>query len=347
MRSLRDSRSEPYTVDQQHLRGWTLALEPASTPNEPLLVLRPAAALPQDLFRQVFARTMESYTALAGSAMPIVLRGEYRQGVGDQMTLNQLLAAARTAGLGQASMVPRCLVHRRTACLEAYSRCIWRCSTLQMWPAFDSSSVWMLGASRQSCSSRAQTRISTDGSRCESMRQPNAWRRSTSPTRMGLYDIPVTTLDGRVITLEGYRGQALLIVNVASRCGFTPQYRGLEECPDVIGIGLSCSDFRAISSVDRSQGTKQTSGSSAQSSTTSRSRCSPRSTSMVRRAPALSVSQVRKEGLAGARIDCVELHQVPREQGRRSPAAIRPSDEPRAHRTRPRISDLRPVGRVR
>jgi hypothetical protein len=55
MRSLRDSRSEPYTVDQQHLRGWTLALEPASTPNQPLLVLRPAAALPQDLFRQVFA----------------------------------------------------------------------------------------------------------------------------------------------------------------------------------------------------------------------------------------------------------------------------------------------------
>ena len=46
---------------------------------------------------------------------------------------------------------------------------------------------------------------------------------------MGLYDIPVTTLDGRVITLEGYRGQVLLIVNVASRCGFTPQYTGLEE----------------------------------------------------------------------------------------------------------------------
>jgi hypothetical protein len=115
MRSLRDSRSEPYTVDQQHLRGWVLALEPASMPNEPLLVLRPAAALPQDLFRQVFARTMESYTALAGSAMPIVLRGEYDKVVGDQMTQDQLLAAARAAGLEQASMVPRCLVHRRTS----------------------------------------------------------------------------------------------------------------------------------------------------------------------------------------------------------------------------------------
>jgi len=77
--------------------------------------LRPAAALPQDLFRQVFARTMESSTAQAGSAMPIVLRGEYDKVVGDQMTQDQLLAAARRAGLEQASMVPRCLVHRRTS----------------------------------------------------------------------------------------------------------------------------------------------------------------------------------------------------------------------------------------
>ena len=115
MRSLRDSRSEAYTVQRQHLREWTLALEPASTPNEPLLVLRPTAALPQDLFRQVFARTMESYTALAGSAMPIVLRGEFDKVVGDQMSQEQLLEAARTAGLERASLIPRCLVHRRTS----------------------------------------------------------------------------------------------------------------------------------------------------------------------------------------------------------------------------------------
>ena len=115
MRSLRDSRSEPYTVEQARLLGWTLALEAASTANDPLLVLRPPAALPQDLFRQVFARTMESYTALAGAAMPIVLRGEYDKVVGDQMSQEQLLDAARSAGLEQASMVPRCLVHRRTS----------------------------------------------------------------------------------------------------------------------------------------------------------------------------------------------------------------------------------------
>lgn len=44
-----------------------------------------------------------------------------------------------------------------------------------------------------------------------------------------LYDISVTTIDGDDITLEKYRGFVLLIVNTASRCGFTGQYAGLQE----------------------------------------------------------------------------------------------------------------------
>lgn len=46
---------------------------------------------------------------------------------------------------------------------------------------------------------------------------------------MSIYDFTVTTIDGQAESLEQYRGQVLLIVNVASKCGFTKQYEGLEK----------------------------------------------------------------------------------------------------------------------
>ncbi|MEU0094070.1 glutathione peroxidase [Kribbella sp. NPDC006257] len=46
---------------------------------------------------------------------------------------------------------------------------------------------------------------------------------------MSLYDIPLHTLSGADTTLADYKGKAVLVVNVASKCGLTPQYEGLEN----------------------------------------------------------------------------------------------------------------------
>lgn len=64
-----------------------------------------------------------------------------------------------------------------------------------------------------------------------------------------LYDLPVRTADGAETTLADYRGQVLLIVNVASKCGFTPQYAGLEALHRKFGpagfavLGFPCNQF--------------------------------------------------------------------------------------------------------
>src|SRR5574343_1126462 len=64
-----------------------------------------------------------------------------------------------------------------------------------------------------------------------------------------LYDIPLNTLRGQPTTLAPYRGQVLLIVNVASQCGLTPQYAGLETLfaryrdRGLQVLGFPCNDF--------------------------------------------------------------------------------------------------------
>lgn len=64
-----------------------------------------------------------------------------------------------------------------------------------------------------------------------------------------LYDIPVTAIDGTETTLAPHRGNVMLVVNVASQCGFTPQYAGLERLHKELGpkglavLGFPCNQF--------------------------------------------------------------------------------------------------------
>ena len=79
MRSVTSTRAEPYTVQPAHLRNWTLALDSAAGPREPLLVLQPPAGLVNDLFNQVFKRAMESMNPPAAAGIPLVLRAAYER----------------------------------------------------------------------------------------------------------------------------------------------------------------------------------------------------------------------------------------------------------------------------
>ena len=66
---------------------------------------------------------------------------------------------------------------------------------------------------------------------------------------MSIHSVPVKTLDGDPTTLGEFAGRALLVVNVASKCGLTPQYEGLERLQKAYGergfsvIGVPSNQF--------------------------------------------------------------------------------------------------------
>ena len=66
---------------------------------------------------------------------------------------------------------------------------------------------------------------------------------------MSIYEFSAKTIDGTEKSLADYKGKSLLIVNTASKCGFTPQYEGLEELykqyknRDFVVLGFPCNQF--------------------------------------------------------------------------------------------------------
>jgi glutathione peroxidase len=72
---------------------------------------------------------------------------------------------------------------------------------------------------------------------------------TTAIDAKNIYEFKVNTIDGEEISLEKYKGKVVLIVNVASKCGFTPQYEGLQKLystykdSNFVILGFPCNQF--------------------------------------------------------------------------------------------------------
>ena len=81
---------------------------------------------------------------------------------------------------------------------------------------------------------------------------------SNGGMRMNVYDFTVTARDGSQVNLSDYRGQVLLIVNTATGCGFTPQYKELQEIYEAHHAeGLEILDFPCNQFGNQASGTDE------------------------------------------------------------------------------------------
>ena len=113
--TLRDVATAPYTVRSETLQRWTVALNSPQDPNDPVLLLRPPAALPLALFDQVFQRNMASFTTPSASGIPLILGREFETALVGAVAPDELVALAREAGLETARLEPACMAVYRTA----------------------------------------------------------------------------------------------------------------------------------------------------------------------------------------------------------------------------------------
>lgn len=67
---------------------------------------------------------------------------------------------------------------------------------------------------------------------------------------MSIYDYSAEDIDGKIVPMDEYKGKVMLIVNTASKCGFTPQYTGLEKLyedfkeQDFVVLGFPSNQFK-------------------------------------------------------------------------------------------------------
>lgn len=81
---------------------------------------------------------------------------------------------------------------------------------------------------------------------------------SLETKKSSIYDIAIDTIGGKSIILEEFQGKKMLFVNVASKCGFTKQYKGLQTLSDkykeeLVVIGSPCNQFGKQEPGDASQ----------------------------------------------------------------------------------------------
>ena len=78
---------------------------------------------------------------------------------------------------------------------------------------------------------------------------PNKNRLSSQDTSApSMYDIAIDTIDGKAIDFSSFKGKKILFVNVASKCGFTKQYKDLQKLSDtykdtLVVVGVPCNQF--------------------------------------------------------------------------------------------------------
>ena len=141
-----------------------------------------------------------------------------------------------------------------------------------------------------------------------------------------IYDFSAKALDGKEKSLADFRGQVLLVVNTASKCGFTPQYEGLEalyrkyHAKGFEVLGFPCNQFGAQEPGDAAR---------------SRRFCSLNydvtfpmfakiDVNGAAGPSALRISQEREEGRSRDRGDQMEFHQIPGRSAGQCRRALRP-----------------------